>query len=64
MQLKLVKDWKLKYLGLNINNTVYYFAWRPASCSRWGYMEDWHDGPMYEFSLGRLAFIWHWDKIR
>ena len=61
MKIKLIKSWKHKYIGLNINNYSYYIAWRPSEVSCWGYSEDWYDGPLYEFSLGRLAYIWHWD---
>jgi hypothetical protein len=62
MKFKFVGSWDAKYAGININNMSYYFAWRPKECSRWGYLEDWYDGLKNEFSLGRFAYLWHWDK--
>lgn len=61
MKFKFTGSWKQKFFGVIINDYVYYMAWRPKDCSRWGYIEEWYDGPLYEFSIGRFAFIWHWD---
>lgn len=61
MTIKLIKSWKHKYIGLNINNYSYYISWRDKECSRWGFLEDYYDGPIKEFSLGRFAYLWHWD---
>ena len=59
--MKFVGSWKQKYLGINHNRMVYYIGYREKDIRRWGYLEDWCDGPLYEFGFGPIAFIWHHD---
>ena len=54
MKFKFVRSWKHRYAGININNMSYYFCWRDAEVSRWGYLEDYYDGPFASFHLDVL----------
>ena len=54
--MKLIGDWKGKYLGYTYKGYAYYIFWQHPDVRRFGYFEEWHDGPITTIGLWFIGF--------
>lgn len=54
--IRLIGSWKWLYVGFNINKQSYYVCWLNKNPPEWGYVEDYYDGPIKSFFIGKLCF--------
>jgi hypothetical protein len=59
--MKLVGSWKSKYIGFTYKGYVYYMFWQHREHRRFGYFEEWYDGPIQTFGLWFIGFQRLWD---